>query len=60
MVAVTYGVAPTTDSKRVDKEKGVFTLMFEAMAASQMLRAEREMARYRELMARADEPFGDR
>jgi len=60
MVAVTYGVYPTADSKSVDKEKGVFTLMFDAIAASQMLRAEREMERYRDLMARADEPIGDR
>jgi hypothetical protein len=61
MVAVTYGVAPTADSKSAGKQKGLFTMLFEAIADSQMKRAERELARYRYLMTREgyeDEPFG--
>jgi len=61
MVAVTYGVAPTADSKSADKGKGVFTMMFEAIAEAQMKRAERELARYHYLRANSaveDEPFG--
>ena len=59
MVAVTYGVAPTADSKSAGQEKGVFTMLFEAIAASQMKRAEREIAQYKNLLAHAeDEPFG--
>ena len=59
MVAVTYGVAPTADSKSAGKEKGVFTMLFEAIAASQMKKAELEVARYRHLLAgHEDEPFG--
>ena len=58
MVAVTYGVAPTADSKSAGQEKGVFTMMIEAIAASQMKKAEREIARYRYLLPRAgDEPL---
>jgi len=59
MVAVTYGVAPTAE-REVRKEKGVFTLLFEAIAQSQMKRAERELARYRYLIAdrNDNEPFG--
>jgi hypothetical protein len=63
MVAVTYGVAPTADSKSAGKSKGVFTMMFEAIAASQMKKAEREIAQYRHLLPRdGDEslPFGGR
>lgn len=65
MVAVTYGVATpaVADSKSARKRKGVFTMMLEAIAASQMKRAEREIARYRYLLPReGDEPlpFGDR
>ncbi len=62
MVAVTYGVAaPAADSKSVGKSKGLFTLLLEAIANSQMQRAERELARYRILVADQadeDEPFG--
>jgi hypothetical protein len=59
MVAVTYGVAPTADSKSAGESKGVFTMIFDAIAASQMKRAEREMARYKDLIAHAEnEPFG--
>lgn len=61
MVAVTYGVAPTADSKSVGKRKGLFAMMFEAIAASRMKQAEREIARYRYLLARDDNeelPFG--
>jgi len=58
MVAVTYGVAtPAADSKSAGK-KGLFTMLFEAIAASQMKKAEREIARYRYLLPRAgDEPL---
>lgn len=61
MVAVTYGVAPPADSKSAGKSKGLFTMLFEAIADSQMKRAERELARYHYLRARKtveDEPFG--
>jgi len=59
MVAVTYGVAPIAE-REAGKEKGVFTLLFEAIAKSQMQRAERELARYHYLIAdrKEDEPFG--
>ena len=58
MVAVTYGVAPTADSKSAGK-KGVFTMIFEAIAASRMKQAERQIAHFRDLVAHAeDEPFG--
>jgi hypothetical protein len=61
MVAVTYGVTRTADSKSAGKSKGLFTMLFEAIANSQMKRAERELARYHFLLARKsdeDEPFG--
>ena len=62
MVAVTYGVAAhTADSKSAGKARGLFTMLFEAIANSQMQRAERELARYHNLVARTrdeDEPFG--
>ncbi len=62
MVAVTYGVAaPAADSKSTGKSKGLFTMLFEAIATSQMQRAERELARYHNLVADKpdeDEPFG--
>lgn len=51
---------PTADSKSAGK-KGVFTMIFEAIAASQMKKAEREIAQYRHLLPRdGDEslPFG--
>ena len=60
MVAITYGVATpaVTDSKSAGKAKGVFTMMFEAIAASQMKKAEAEVARYRYLLPReGDEPL---
>lgn len=58
MVAVTYDVAPTADSKSAGKGKGVFTLMIEAIAESRMKQAEREIARYRYLLPReGDEPL---
>lgn len=67
MVAVTYGVAASAvvDSKRAVKEKGLFTMLFEAIAAAQMKKAEREIARYRYLLPRAGDgdeslPFGGR
>jgi len=61
MVAVTYGVATpaVAESKRVGTRKGLFTMIFEAIVASQMIRAEREVARYRHLLPKKnkDEPF---
>ena len=65
MVAVTYGVAASAvaDSKGAGKSKGVFTMIFEAIAASQMKKAEVEVARFRHLLARDDNeelPFGGR
>ena len=59
MAAVTFGVAPIAEPK-TGQEKGVFTLLFEAIANSQMQRAERELARYHYLIAdrKEDEPFG--
>ena len=55
MVAVTYGVAATAS-----KSKGLFTMVFEAIAESQKKRAARELARYRHLLPQEneDEPFG--
>jgi hypothetical protein len=61
MVAVTYGVASAADSKSVAKSKGLFTMLFEAIAASQMKKAEAEVARYRHLLAQdgnEELPFG--
>ena len=62
MSAVTYGVATpaVADIATASKSKGFFTIVYEAIAASQMKRAERELARYRHLMAQEneDEPFG--
>ena len=65
MVAITYGVATpaVADSKSAGKEKGVFTMMFEAIAESQMKKAEAEVARFRYLLARDNNeelPFGGR
>ena len=50
MAAVTYGVAPVAERK-AGNEKGIFTMLFEAIANAQMQRAERELARYRYLIA---------
>jgi hypothetical protein len=65
MVAITYGVATraVTDTATANNSKGFFTIVFEALAASQMKRAERELTRYRHLLPHAgdgneDEPFG--
>ena len=71
MVAVTYGVVSAGDSESVArsvaesarKSKGLFTMLFEAIVASQMKRAEAEVARYRRLLVHDtnDElPFGGR
>ncbi len=61
MVAVTYGVATpaVAESKSVGTSKGLLTMIFEVIVASQMIRAEREVARYRHLLPRKnkDEPF---
>jgi hypothetical protein len=61
MVAVPYGVAgpAIADATSATKSKGFFTIVFEAIAESQMKRAERELARYRHLLPDSeDEPFG--
>ena len=73
MVAVTYGVAGTAvaDTSSTKKSKGFFTIVLEAIAESQMKRAERELDRYRHLLPHdfalqrdrlraqsEDEPFG--
>ena len=64
MVAVTYGTATPTvaDTATANESKGFFTIIFEAIAASQRKRAERELVRYRHLLPHAgegneDEPF---
>ena len=50
MVAVTYGVAGTAGTSATRKSKGFFQIVFEAIAESQIKRAERELARYRHLL----------
>jgi hypothetical protein len=55
MVAVTYGVArvaapAVADTKAAKKGKGFFARVFDAIAASQMRRVERDLARYRHLL----------
>jgi hypothetical protein len=71
MVAVTFGVArvaapATAEAKTTGtKARSIFARVFDAITASQMKRAEREIARYRHLLPpdfkltrRTDEPFG--
>ena len=76
MVAVTYSgarvaapsakIAGKTDTKAATNGKGFFTRVYDAITRSQMIRAERELARYRHLLPpdfdlRRDEdqlPFG--
>ena len=60
MVAVTYGVAPTADSKSASSGKSFFSALYNAIADAQLKRAEREIARYHYLMTERleDEPFG--
>jgi hypothetical protein len=74
MVAVTYGsarVAPAVvDTRTGKKGKGIFARVFDAIAESQLKRAERELARYRHMLPkdfdlhgrtwphRENEPFG--
>ena len=55
MAAITYGVAPTAESKSAGKGKSFFKMLFDAIADAQMKRAERELARYHYLVARNDE-----
>jgi len=53
MVAVTYGtrrVSSASDSDATPAKKGFFARMFDAMAASQLAHAERDIARYRHLL----------
>ena len=55
MVAVTYGVArvatrAVADNKAGKKRKGFFMRVIDAIAYSQMKRAERELARFRHLL----------
>jgi hypothetical protein len=57
MVAVTFGGArvatpAVAGSKPAKKGKGFFVRVFDAIADSQMKRAEREMAMYRHLLPR--------
>jgi hypothetical protein len=69
MVAVTYGVArvaaPAAETNAGAKRKSLFTRVVDALAVSQMRRAEREIARHRhllphdfELTRQMQEPFG--
>jgi hypothetical protein len=68
MSAVTYGVATpfVADIATASKSKGFFTIVFEAIAASRMQQAKREIARHRHLLppgftldhVNEDEPFG--
>jgi hypothetical protein len=69
MVAVTYGVAraavpaveaKTTATKTPAKRKSFFIRAFDAIAAAQMRRAEREIASHRHLLALSLEPYGER
>ncbi len=55
MVAVTYGVArvaapAVADTKAGKRSKSFFARVFDAIADSQMKRAERELARHRHLL----------
>jgi len=70
MVAVTYGVARVADHAAAETKPGktrknIFVRVFDAIADSQMKRAERDLARYRHLLPpnfkltrHKDEPFG--
>jgi hypothetical protein len=64
MVAVTYGVAraavPAVAAKPGAKRKSFFIRAFDAIAAAQMRRAEREIASHRHLLALSLEPYGER
>lgn len=55
MVAVTFGVArvaapAAAETKAGKTRKNIFVRVFDAIAASQLKRAERELARYRHLL----------
>ena len=67
MVAVTYGAATPAAADMVlgKKNKGFFTIVFDAIADSQMQRAKREIAMHAHLLAATDKtaetedmPFG--
>jgi hypothetical protein len=71
MVAVTYGVGRVTAPAVVKTGKSIFARVLDAIAESQMKRAERELDRYRHLLPHEfalqrdrlwsrceDEPFG--
>lgn len=68
MVAVTYGVArvaaPAAEKNPGAKRKSFFMRVVDAIEASQMQRAERELARYRHLLppdfdlGEKKDPFG--
>jgi hypothetical protein len=75
MVAITYGgarvAAPAGGAAGAKTGKGFFTRVFDAICHSQMIRAERELARHRHLLPpdfelnttrlwsrSEDEPFG--
>lgn len=60
MVAVTYGVASSVDSKSTKERKSIFKALYDAIVDAQMKRAERELARYHYLRAdlyKDDKPF---
>jgi hypothetical protein len=53
MVAVTYGTRPVSAAPVTDAtpaKKGFFARLLDAMEASQLKRAERDLARYRHLL----------
>jgi hypothetical protein len=64
MVAVTYGVAraaiPAVEAKTPAMRKSFFVRIFDAIAAAQMWRAEREIAAHRHLLAHNPESYGER
>jgi hypothetical protein len=64
MVAVTYGVAgtavPAVEAKAPTTKKSFFSRVYDAIVASQMRRAEREIAMHRHLLAPNLESHDDR
>src|ERR1700744_2438803 len=63
MVALTFGVSrllssAKADAKRVDNSRGFFVRLLDALAESQMKRAQRDIVRYRHLVP-LDHPLRD-
>ena len=71
MSAVTYGGTAAADAKTAKKSMGLFAIVLEAIAESQMKRAKHELGRFRHLLPadfalgrdglksrNEDEPFG--